>query len=240
MHAQLSEHKCIHSSCALSHRFACLSRCHETESKHFLSTQVSLVTYLCIQISVLAASAAQNALNSFQVGDSRFNVGSAVAIAQCKFGSALAAEPVMRLLAMAVLSIGSEHLPAVSDHVHDKHALISAVEATKHDLAASVAQSLRESLSKQTSQNAKGPSKQEASQHHRAALPQSTSSSIGIKHVIAALTVSAIAGDSSETFRQSLFLQIVCFFAGYICIGNKCSGFCANFHAICDAWNGKL
>lgn len=216
MHAQFSKHKCIHSSCALSHRFACLSRCHETESKHFLSTQVALLTNLCFQISVLAASAAQNALNSFQVGDSRFSVGSAVAIAQCKFGSALAAEPVMRLLAMAVLSIGSEHVPAVSDHVHDKNALISAVEATKHDLASSVAQSLRESVSKASSQSAKGPAKHEAARHHRAALPQSTSSSIGIKHVIVALTVSAIAGNSRQTFRQSLFLQIVIFCRLYL------------------------
>jgi hypothetical protein len=152
-----------------------------------------LLTNLCFQISVLAASAAQNSLNTFQVGDSRFNVGSTVAIAQCKFGSALAAEPVMRLLAMAVLSVGSEHLPAVIVHVHDKNALISAVEATKHDLSSSIAQSLRDSLSKQSSQSAKALAKHAAASGPRA-LPQSSSSSLGFKHVIVALTVSAIAG----------------------------------------------
>jgi hypothetical protein len=148
------------------------------------------------QISVLAASAAQNALNTFQVGDPRFNVASTIAMSQCKFGSALAAEPVMRLLAMAILSIGSENVPSVIAHVQDKNALIAAVEATKHDLASSVSQSLRESLSKHSSSSAKTSVKSTPGASNRD-LPKA-SGGFGIKHVIVALTISAIGGELTQ------------------------------------------
>jgi hypothetical protein len=154
-----------------------------------------------IQISVLAASAAHNALQSLQVGDGRFNVASSVAIAQCKFGSALASEPVMRLLAMSVISIGIENLPTVSQHVQDKNALIAAVEATKHDLASSVAQSLRQSLSKQSSQNDKISHKPRPDAGPReAASNPAASGGLGYRHVFVSLLVAAIGGGLTNSF----------------------------------------
>jgi hypothetical protein len=152
---------------------------------------------------VLAASAAQNALNTFQVGDSRLNVASAVLISRSKFGSALAAEPIMRLLAIAILSIGSENVPAVIAHVQDKNALIAAVEATKHDLSASVVQTLRESVSKHLSQNAKIPAKPAPGAGSRD-VPK-VSGGLGIKHVIMALTISAIGGKCMQRHEASCF-----------------------------------
>ncbi len=151
------------------------------------------------QISVLAASAAQNALSTFQVGDSRFNLASTIAMSQCKFGSALAAEPVMRLLAMALLSIGPESAPAVFPHIQDKNALIAAVEATKHDRASVVVQSLREFVSAQVPQSAKVSSKHVAAADRVVSEKPKASGGFGVKHVIVALTISAIGGVSIQS-----------------------------------------
>ena len=155
-----------------------------------------------LQISVLAASAAKNALDSFKVGDPRFDVASAVAIAQCKFGSALAAEPVMRLLAMAVISIGTEHLPAVKPHVQDKNALIAAVSVIDHHQQASVVQSLRE-IVHNTAHSEKKTNATSARTGSNVA-SQSTGG-FGIKHVILALTVSAIGGKLTRLRQRILF-----------------------------------
>jgi hypothetical protein len=122
-------------------------------------------------------------------------------MSQCKFGSALAAEPVMRLLALALLSIGPESVSAVFPHIQDKNALIAAVEATKHDRASAVVQSLREFVSAQLPQSAKVSSKPIAAADRIVSEKPKASASggFGVKHVIVALTISAIGGVPMQT-----------------------------------------
>lgn len=120
-------------------------------------------------------------------------------MSQCKFGSALAAEPVMRLLALALLSIGPESVSAVFPHIQDKNALIAAVEATKHDRASAVVQSLREFVSAQLPQSAKVSSKPIAAADRIVSEKPKASGGFGVKHVIVALTISAIGGVPMQT-----------------------------------------
>jgi hypothetical protein len=120
-------------------------------------------------------------------------------MSQCKFGSALAAEPVMRLLALALLSIGPESVSAVFPHIQDKNALIAAVEATKHDRASAVVQSLREFVSAQLPQSAKVSSKPIAAADRIVSEKPTASGGFGVKHVIVALTISAIGGVPMQT-----------------------------------------
>jgi hypothetical protein len=102
----------------------------------------------------------------------------------------------MRLLAMAVLSVGTDHLPAINPHVKDKNALIAAVEAINHHLRDSVVQSLRDIMHKDSAHGHKNSNA--AATHARASNGAPSKSAggggFGMKHVILALAVSGIGG----------------------------------------------
>lgn len=141
---------------------------------------------------------------------------------------------------MAMLSIGTDHSSAVIALVRDnrKQALAESIDAIQHELASTISRSVRDSMSSRSPQSgnssAKSGSSQGSSETHKA------SGGLGFRHVVVALTLSAIGGKFipySMQMTQSLTYDL---FSGYFCIRNKCSGFCSNFHAICDAWNGKL
>jgi hypothetical protein len=95
---------------------------------------------------------------------------------------------------MAFQSIAKEDFPKVSAHVQgkDKKALLAALEASQDDASSGIAQSLRASMSSQPSAtvtDSKRPSKVAPQDVSRKA-----AGGFGIKHVIVALTLSAIGG----------------------------------------------
>jgi hypothetical protein len=95
---------------------------------------------------------------------------------------------------MAFQSIAKEDLSKVIQHVQDKDkkALVAALEASQDDACSGIAQSLRASMSSQspaTASDSKRPSKVAPQDVSR-----KTAGGFGIKHVIVALTLSAIGG----------------------------------------------
>ena len=108
----------------------------------------------------------------------------------------------MRLLAMAVISIGTEHLPAVKPHVQDKNALIAAVSVIDHHQQASVVQSLREIVHNTAHSENKTTA---TSVRTGTNVASQSAGGFGIKHVILALTVSAIGGKLTRLRHRILF-----------------------------------
>jgi hypothetical protein len=95
---------------------------------------------------------------------------------------------------MALLSIGTDHSSAVIAHVRDnrKQALADSVDAIQHELSSTIARAVRDSMSSRSPQSAKTSTKsgtsQGSSETHKA------SGGLGFKHVVVALTLSAIGG----------------------------------------------
>jgi activator of HSP90 ATPase len=97
-----------------------------------------------------------------------------------------------RLLALALLSIGTDQLSKAIGHVRetDKKALIAIIEASQHELSPAIARSLRESSNARSPQSASA--KPVSATKPRA--ETKASGGFGLKHVVVALTFSAIAG----------------------------------------------
>ena len=97
-----------------------------------------------------------------------------------------------RLLSNALLSIAAEQLSKAVSHVRDtdKKALIDIFEASQHELAPAIAKLLRESLNVRMPQSVSAKSGSATKPRVEA----KAEGGFGLKHVVVALTLSAIGG----------------------------------------------